>query len=431
MYFWSAVYLSDATEAAPGDSPPEQPPEETDTADNSPNNELETDQTLLPKTRSCDDIVAAVEANAMANGNLPRRLSDPNIVTDPKGLLVKEPDPEVESEGAVERNSNEVSPEDKVVGEEKEGEGRKQIVIQGEETVQFNALIPSRSDMDLTVNAAVDENDTKSDDNENESLSKDELTMGSEESTASTSTTTTTSDASTDPMMGNSAAQGVTTHSTEDDPYSLRKQFSSETAIETSTDTLTGELEQGSTGAGDSRATGRGPSSAEVPPSEHGSKLESGEDEEDDDTTCELTASLNGGLPLEKSAHVSTSTTDISDSHVLGGIAHAHAYAQNKRTQNGHNGNMPSSALRLENLAKLHIPDAGKYLEFGLPPVSNSVLLFLRLAVPGMFYNVYFQCEKILVYLVISHIFPVTLYNVYPQCYILLILCYKGNCRDR
>ena len=41
---------------------------------------------LPPKTRSCDDLVAAVLADS--SGSNTRRLSDPNIASDPQSLLM-------------------------------------------------------------------------------------------------------------------------------------------------------------------------------------------------------------------------------------------------------------------------------------------------------------------------------------------------------
>ena len=43
-------------------------------------------QILPPKTRSCDDLVAAVLADS--SGSNTRRLSDPNISSDPQSLLM-------------------------------------------------------------------------------------------------------------------------------------------------------------------------------------------------------------------------------------------------------------------------------------------------------------------------------------------------------
>ena len=43
-------------------------------------------QVLPPKTRSCDDLVAAVLADS--SGSNTRRLSDPNIASDPQSLLM-------------------------------------------------------------------------------------------------------------------------------------------------------------------------------------------------------------------------------------------------------------------------------------------------------------------------------------------------------
>ena len=49
--------------------------------------EDKSDQTVLPKTRSCDDLTSSDLSSSVEHGATGRRVSDPNIVTDPAVLL--------------------------------------------------------------------------------------------------------------------------------------------------------------------------------------------------------------------------------------------------------------------------------------------------------------------------------------------------------
>ena len=85
------MYLSETSPAAA--------PEESTDMSTSANCDILTgenssEQPLLPKTRSCDDLVSAME-HAMVDADIPpaaltRRLSDPNIATDPNKLIMSE-----------------------------------------------------------------------------------------------------------------------------------------------------------------------------------------------------------------------------------------------------------------------------------------------------------------------------------------------------
>ena len=356
MQFWSAVYLSDATETMPAvaDVGAGGLPDDADLcADNSPSSELDPEQKLLTKTRSCDDLTGGLDVGGGASNGAfpsPRRLSDPNIVTDPTALLGKETVSGREENGAAAVGVSENSAER---GAQSDTED-KQIVIQ-EDGVRYNKGSTSpTSDKDL--NEGEDEVATPGEE------SKDE-----EEADASPSLPSA-------PVPQAISDREILKHSTAEDlqssPSSLEKRSSSETAIETSTDTLTGDLDQtsSSAGSGDAKDTpARGQTGSDV--TNGIVKQDSEEGSEDDDKTCELMASLNGGLPLERSTNVSTSTTDISDSHVVGGLSHMHHKVASSASGMV---SAQSMSLRLDHLLRLHIPDTTSRVDYSLSQVSEK-----------------------------------------------------------
>lgn len=84
LSFWSSVYLSEVTSSV--DSQLDDTLESTP-SEGSQDTEAGVETTVLTKTRSCDDIVAALADASSAPAPLIRRLSDPNIASDPNCLL--------------------------------------------------------------------------------------------------------------------------------------------------------------------------------------------------------------------------------------------------------------------------------------------------------------------------------------------------------
>ena len=356
MNFWTAVYLSDAT-ATTGTSA-EQPQEEEANTDDSPEVESQLEQLLLPKTRSCDDIVAALDANASTNGTMIRRSSDPNITTDPHCLLTQ--DTTLGSDAIATPATSDTKDDVKT--------SSKQIVIQ-DGKVRFNAQSLSHSD--ISVQVSIDQpaelaspspqspasNQIPAEEHcEENSIERKDAESGPTEDARSSGFGTLPVEHELAPVHSSLVEKVTETHS------------SFETAVETSTDTLTGELEQGvvlgntrePTISACAECNPDVTKQCSVTPDDAAVDVNSNAEDEVGEVLA-LTARIKDGLKLERSTNVSTSTTDISDSHVLGGLAHAHSQ---------HKG-----ALSMQNLLKLHIPESGRRMELGLSQVNPQLFL--------------------------------------------------------
>ncbi len=251
-----------------------------------PDDNLDTqalEQTLLPKTRSCDDIVAAVEAASAPT----RRLSDPNISTDPNCLLKHE-------------------------------------AHKGSEAAAEPADPRLNIDQDI-----VTFNNEASTDNVEELMERTESEMKNIDA------------ASTEEACTN----------TEYENGDVRELTLKETVIlETSTDTLTGDL-------ADTGAVSRNCSQTSL--DTKGQQAESQSAYKSEGVSRQMEA-----LSLEKSASISTSTSEISDSHI----------GQKQRQQQTNNHKKDSTGL------SLHIPDlatmsaAAAAAACAAPPALQKIL---------------------------------------------------------
>ena len=81
LRLWNALYLSEMAPMATAENVLSSGSDLTLTGED------KSDQTVLPKTRSCDDLTTNDLSSSVEHGTTGRRVSDPNIVTDPAVLL--------------------------------------------------------------------------------------------------------------------------------------------------------------------------------------------------------------------------------------------------------------------------------------------------------------------------------------------------------
>lgn len=353
MYFWSAVYLSDATETMPVDMSADPMPDDGDLVDNSPSMETTEDLKPVTKTRSCDNIVATLDTVGTDMNLLQRRLSDPSIMTD-SGLCGKDKDIEVAPgtdqvglgmEEGVTGWTNEVNSGSTV---------NKQIVMEA-------AHEPGDTDSRAAVDDSAEDVHKVHDqepNSENDAVEDD--TSAAESLDVAVCSLSPVLQAISDRRI-------ILKHSIDEDNPSLTKRSSSDAAIETSTDTLTDMMEQCSPGSGDSKP---------AVPAARGQQMDvtgSRGQQTDEDSKQAVTSDDEEGdarlSVLARGTDVSTSTTDISDSHVLGSLGTGLPAGYHKGSLSSPSVNGQILSLRLDNLLKLHIPDSTKLHDYSLSQV--------------------------------------------------------------